>query len=380
MIDTLGLSLDEEVPYADLEIAQFNEASRPSKFKGWTARLQTTKPGSYYFTQLRAKSIITLRDSGSALVCSGPLIENPNGCHWLCMDCRINVPKLAALPLGWVPTTDEELRRSLAAVRCFVPFLPAGWLERARVKEVHLCMNFEFKGTFSGDQVMESHGLMRHSGIRSDPAKFNPKHGSLYWKGKNMVIALYDKTRELQEAALKREKKTRVKVPLPTPPRNEILRMEFRLKAPAISKLLNTYLSDVSHWTGEFAPPPQSAQSASNNIAVSVLSADALVWMFRAVASGFTNLPVRTPQRFTVNALIARLIREGTFVGSDAIPIAEYAAQFMNDRQLRDVKKMAGGLSATFPHFSWSDVLGEAGYGTYAGPQPACFLDYDPRH
>jgi hypothetical protein len=364
MIDTLYLGLSEEVPYGSLYVQQYNERFYPPSMPGWVGKLTGTEEGSYCYNN-GAKLFVRLFDSVTGTNVSGPLRKRGSEHYWQCTNCRVNIPKLAGLPAGCLPTTDEELERALQALSYRLSWLPDGWLFRAKVKEVHLSMNFDFSAVRSAEEIFGAHALMRHPAVRRDPDRFMPHHGTLYWKGKNTVIALYNKTKELCEKASKHQKKPLAEVMCGRP---QILRMEFRLKAPTLSPLLDRFFDDPASPQGA---PPQ--KQSSSRVAVTALTAASLEWMFREMAMGFGNLPIRTPMRMTLTTFLAILIDKEVKVGP--MPITEFAALVLKDRRIKDAKKLASTLNFGSPVFNWFAYLGTEGWGPYAVPYPSCFSD-----
>lgn len=364
MIDTLYFGLSEEVPYGILNITKFNEKFLPPSMPGWVGNLETTKLGSHYY-KTGAKSFIRLQDSHTGITISGPLRERGTEVSWECTRCRINVPKLAGLPPGWLPTTNDELDQARRILLERTPWLPQDWLFRASVKEVHVAMNFDLSAVLTLEDVMGAHALMRHPGVRRDPTRFRPTHSSLYWSGKNTNIVLYDKTKELFEKSAKRPNRPREEIMSGNP---HIVRLEFRLNKGKLLPLLDKFIAELEAPKGTSAP-----HNSASRVAVSAITAESLTWIFREMAMGFGNLPICTPNRMTVKMFLAILIECGATV--EDTPIAEFAVRHLKDRTINDAKKIASTLSFTTPVFNWYTYLGTEGWGRYAIPRPACFTD-----
>lgn len=366
MIDTLYLGLCEEVPYSLLGIKNYNVNFLPPSMTDWVGNLETTTPGTY-FHKTGAKSFIRLKDSHTGITFSGPLRERASEIAWECVRCRINIPKLAGLRHGWLPTTNAELNEALRILRERTQWLPQDWLSRAFVKQVDVTMNFDFNGAMNLDDVLGAHALMRHPGVRRDPEHFRPKQKSLYWRGKNTTILLYDKTKELFEKAAKRLKIPVAEIMPDTP---HIMRLEFRLKKEKLSSLLDKFFAQLEAPTGFCAP-----LISSKRVAVTAITAESLNWIFREMAMGFGNLPIRTPIRMTLKTFLAMLIDSGATVGD--VPIAEFAAHQLKDRVIQDAKKIATTTNLGSPVFNWHAYMGTEGWGSYARPRPACFRDLE---
>ncbi len=283
MLDTLYIGLDEEIPIDFLEGIPANEAFSPPQMPGWTGRLETTKPSSYYSKHLGAKFMLKLRHHETGVTITGPVFYDKD--YWLCATIRANIPRLAGLPDVWLPENDREIQTAITKLEQLLTWLPDSWKLRAKIKELHLTMNFEFTGPMSAQDVMGAHQLMRHKRVRPDPLKFKPSHKTLYWRGKDTVIALYEKTTEAC-SRLAKERNTTVDEIRKRYHLDELLRLEFRLKTPALIKLLDRVLP---------APPvpadgPPLPKSASSNLPLSILTKDISQSLF-----GFAAKHVETP-------------------------------------------------------------------------------------
>lgn len=122
MIDTLYASLDESIPTDFLEGLRANQAFNPPQMPGWTGRLETTKPSSYYYQFHGAEFMLTLRHDETGVSVTGPVLYHRG--YWLCATIRANIPRLAGLPDAWLPENDGEIQTALTKLEPLLTWLP----------------------------------------------------------------------------------------------------------------------------------------------------------------------------------------------------------------------------------------------------------------
>jgi hypothetical protein len=267
---------------------------------------------------------------------------------------RINVGKLIGLSPGSLPISDVELQQAWATLLALTAWMPAGWFDRAEVKELHTAMNFRYPA----DKAIAAHECMRHPRVRKHPTKFHPSHRSLYWLGKDLVIIIYDKRLELLS---KRPRKPDSEVPYFDLP--NLTRLEFRLKKVAILRERNRDQPKVIVEPGK--PPLKS--TPATRLPPSLITAAMLLGMFRNLVGEFPELPTREIRRLCAPTFAAMLHRLGVCL-PDGTPVLDYYARFADDRPVRRARSMSSIVDAGSPAFQWSNILGPAGWGPYAMP------------
>jgi hypothetical protein len=348
MIDTLILSIDESL---SPEFLTGIHGNQKFSFNGFTGRLETSKPGSRY-NKKGADWILSLVDRERGIRISGPVFFSRG--QILLTTVRINVGRLIGLSPGSLPISDAELQQAWATLLALTAWMPAGWFDRAEVKELHTAMNFRYPA----DKAIAAHECMRHPRVRKHPTKFHPSHRSLYWLGKDLVISLYDKRWELLS---KRPRKPDSELPYLDLP--NLTRLEFRLKKGAILRERNRDQPKVIVEPGK--PPLQS--TPATRLQPSLITAAMLLGMFRNLVGEFPELPTREIRRFCLPTFVAMLHKRGAVL-SDGTAVIDYYAQFAADRPVRRALSMSSIVDAGSPAFQWSNILGPAGWGPYAMP------------
>lgn len=348
MIDTLNLSIDESL---SSEFLAGMHGNQKFSFNGFTGRLVTSKPGSHYHKK-GADWFLILEDRERGIRISGPVFFSRG--QILLTTVRINVGRLIGLSPGSLPISDAELQQAWATLLALTAWMPAGWFDRAEVKELHVTMNFRYPA----DKAIKAHENMRHPRVRKHPTKFHPSHRSLYWRGKDLVIILYDKRLELLS---KRPRKQDSELPYLNLP--DLTRLEFRLKTGAILRELNRDQPKVIVEPGK--PPLKS--TPATRLPPSLITAAMLLGMFRDLVGEFPELPTRELRRLCASSFAAMLHKLGVCL-PDGTPVMDYYARFANDRNVRRARSMSSIVDAGSPVFQWSNFLGPAGWGHYAMP------------
>lgn len=364
MIDTIKLQLDAEIENSFLSDRDANEPFTSGKVPGFTCRIVTTTPSSPYYKQGR-RYMATLDDYEKGISLQGPI--NYDRGVWECRTCCIHLRQLLGLPPGWLLAEQADLDAAFAAMHNALSWLPPGSLERAIVKEIHLTMNFNLTSVMSAEAIIASHALVRNTRVRKDSGKWDPGHSSLYWRGTNLVIAMYEKTQQAV-AKLAKDKgvpssEIRKRYNL-----NEMLRLEFRVKKSLLTKLFDK-VTQPAPVNG--LPPLPTNPSLVRLAAINEKTVTAL---FRELVGEFGNPPLQTIERLSTRKFLAMLIREEANL-KDGTPVIEFAARYMNPKQITLAKGDARKIDTGSPRFNWHDILGPEGFGPYAVPQPEQYRD-----
>lgn len=352
MLDTLVLSQITAITLPTL--AQY-KAGDTFVLHGLDAGLSSLKAKSNFAKQ-GYSLFLQCYDPASGIHISGPVRSIPAGMLFLPHIIRLNIPRLAALPPGCLPTSDQDIRRALDSAVDILDLLPADWLQMAKVKQVDLAMNFALDPV----EMLELHQHMRHARVKKDPFKSAPDHGSLYWNGSQLVICLYDKSRHLNELAAKRSSD-----PLATASYPPLVRLEFRLHSHAATRCLNYAQRPEPIPCAPGIPPLPTP--IPGDFSVHDLNAKTLFAMYRHLLSDFPDLPRRNIKRLTTQELVAIGIQEH-WVLRDGRTILDYYRAHADAKDVRYAQKLSLELDVGRPLFRWLEVVPADGWGPLAMP------------
>jgi len=158
VLDTLVLSQITAIMMPAL--AQY-KAGDTFVFHGLDAELSSLKSKSNFAKQ-GYSLFLQCYDPVSGIHISGPVRSIPAGMLFLPYVIRLNIPRLAGLPPGCLPTSDQDIRRALDSSVTILNWLPDGWLQMAKVKQVDLAMNFALDPV----EMLELHQHMRHARVK----------------------------------------------------------------------------------------------------------------------------------------------------------------------------------------------------------------------
>ena len=366
MIDSIILKPNTLIDSSFLSGREANVPFTTAMVPGFTCRILTTEPESPYYKRDRLPYCAKLRNSEKGISLQGP-IDYDRGV-WHCRTCRVELRRLLGLPPGWLLADQGDLDAAIAAMRNELRWLPTGTLETAPVREIHLTMNFDLRGIMSADEIIAAHALVRHSRVRKDSSKCDPDHNTLYWRGTNLIIAMYEKT---QQSVAKfatdkglQSSEVRARYNLP-----ELLRLEFRVKSNLLSKLFDKVTQPAAPLDG--GPPLPANPSPVRLISLNQTNLTAL---FRELVWEFGDPPVPVIQRLSTRKFLAMLIREKAVLG-DGTPVVEFASRYLNRKQITLATGDAREVDTGGPRFNWRDVLGPEGFGEHAFPKPEMYRD-----
>ena len=349
MIDTLILSLSKPIILPSLNSCKPGETFQ---FHGFTADLSTIKPRSH-FAKKGYNLHIEFYDSLTKIHISGPARLTPAGLLFLPHKIRFNIPYLAGLPSGCLPS-DQEINYALKCAVESLHWLPAGWLQMAKVKQVDLAMNWALDPV----EMLELHQHMRHARVNKAPFKSAPEHGSLYWEGSQMTICLYDKSRQLNENAAKRYHDVTI---LYAP----FIRLEFRLNLHAATRCLHHAIKN------EPPPPipgiPPLPAPVLGDFSVHDINEATLFAMYRHLLADFPDLPRRSIKRLTTQELVAIGIQE-QWAFRDGRTILDYYREHAEAKDVRYAQKLSLELDVSRPLFRWLEFVPADGWGPLAIP------------
>jgi len=358
MIDTLNLTLPTAHPVPALNALQ--PSCEPFAFDGLTADLATISARSHFARQgwplyLRAYN----PELGISV--AGPVRRTlETGALFLPHIVRLNVARLAGLPDGCLPTCDADIQRALNHAVALLPWLPPDWLDQAEVRQVDLAQNFALDPA----AMLALHINMRHARVRSNPFKSDPTHGSLYWKGSQLVICLYDKSRQLNQAAARMSGRQDAE---PVASYAPFIRLEFRLQRVAATRCLDHAVPLVPQPSPQPGAPPLPVMPR-RDFGLADITAPNLFAMFRHLVGDFPHLPLRRPERLTVPTLVAVGLQHAWTL-RDGRTVLDYYSEFATPQQVRRAQKLALTVDTTGgPVFSWLDVVPADGWGPYARP------------
>lgn len=349
MIDTLILSLSKPIILPSLISCKPGETFQFHDFSVEISSIKSKSP----FGKLGWTMYLDFHDPITKIHISGPARLTPAGLLFLPHLIRLNIPRLAGLPSGCLPT-EQEINYAIKCAVESLHWLPADWLQMAKVRQVDLAMNWALDPV----EMLELHQHMRHARVNKDPFKSDPEHGSLYWQGSQLTVCLYNKSRQLNENAAKRYHDVTIR-------HAPFTRLEFRLQHQAATRCLHHAIKHVP------LPPipgiPPLPAPVLGDFSVHDINEATLFAMYRHLLSDFPDLPRRSIKRLTTQELVAIGIQE-QWAFRDGRTILDYYREHAEAKDVRYAQKLSLELDVSRPLFRWLEVVPADDWGPLAMP------------